>query len=266
MSEQAVAVVGGDLEVADQGAILQPQASALKEAADALVLRAQVVEVLGSDRVVQKAIALMGEIGKFLKRCEQQMRDDIEPFDTAVNRIKTEAAELVKGATTEKNRLQGLLARYADQKRREADEAARKQREETARLQREARALEEEKRKAAEALANAATEEARKEQQQKARELALRTAELNQQVAEVSKVVEAPKIEGAATQTKWTFKILGDTPAEQAESMKQAFLVHPEWFKLDARVRVIEAAVKAVEGKIECAGLSFYQETSVRPR
>ena len=99
---------------------------------------------------------------------------------------------------------------------------------------------------------------------QQQQELSLRQAELNRAAADATKVIEAPKVEGMAVITKWTFKIIGETPAEQKASMIKALSIHPEWFELKCNTRLIEKAAKEFNGRLTCIGVEFFQETKTR--
>ncbi len=277
MSDQALAVIpkstitigGKSLEqVADTDLVEQT----FREFADRLVLRAEAIEIIGSERVQVVAAGVLTDLSKFIKERNDAADSEVKPFKTAMQRIKDATEKLLADAVKEKARIGNLLGQFATRQRLAAEEAQRKQAAEVKRIQAEAAELERKKQElAAEqarlnaapaAPATTAAAVAVEEQQQA---LDLQQAELNRQAAEASKTVEVPKVEGLATTTKWTFKLVGENEAEWKGSMVKALLVHPDWFDIKPKVRVIEAALKEAAGKLEVPGMTFFEETKARP-
>jgi hypothetical protein len=261
-----------------------------KDMADKLVLRAESIEIIGNDRMQAVAAAVQSDISKFIKERNNETDAELRPFKDAVKKINNALEILLAPLIEQKTRIGTLTSRFEEHKRKLVEEERRKQAAETARIERERQAIEQEKIRLQEqkdAAAIAAMQPAppshqtlgevcapaapaapvpdAKAIQQREQELNLKQAELNRQSAEASKVIEAPKVEGMAVTTKWTFRLIGNTEGELRASMEKAFKAHPEWFDLKCRTRVIEAAVKAADGKLECDGLLFFQDTKTRP-
>lgn len=256
-----------------------------QEAADRLVLRAESVEIIGNDKMQAVAAAVLSDISKFIKERNDANDIEVKPFKDAVKKINNSLAILLAGVVEQKARIVGLTSKFAQRQQQIAEEERRKQRLESERIQREKAALEQEQlrlqeQKDAAAIAamqpqssfavvyssTAVTQPAPdpKAIAQKEQEIALKQAELNRQSAEASKVIEVPKVEGMAATTKWTFTIIGENDTEIRASMEKAFKAHPEWFDLKARTRVIENALKAADGKLECEGLTIFKDTKTR--
>jgi hypothetical protein len=195
---------------------------------------------------------------------QRKEREELERQERERKELAAKAERERLAAETEQARLKaereeaerrGTAAQMEAARKAEADSKAKAEAEELARTKAQKEA--EEKAAAEKAKADAAL----LQQQQ---ELSLRQAELNRSAADATKIITAPKVEGMAVITKWTFRIIGETPAEQKASMIKALAVHPEWFEIKPSARIIEKAAKDVNGRLECEGIQFYQETKAR--
>ena len=260
----AITVDGKSLETIPEESLIE---QSFRDSADRLVLRADAIELIGHDRAYQLAAGVLGDCTRFIKEREEQVAIECAPYKSAVKRITEANGKLLSAVLNAKARLGNLINSFAAKKEsdRRAEEA--RQQAEVLRIQREAAELErkrlelEQQQKAA-AETGAAPAPAVVEQQQA---LTLQQATLNTQIAEATKVAAPAKVEGLAVQTKWTFKLLGDTEAEQKANLVKIAQAHPDWVEIKIRVRVVEAYAKTNKGESVCIGLGFFEETKARP-
>ena len=271
MSEQAlikapavsITVGGKALDQIPDSALIE---QAFQDSADRLVLRADAIELIGNDRIYEVAAGVLGDCTKFIRQREEAVTVECAPYKSAVKRITEANGKLLASILAAKVRLNGLINQFAAKKEsdRRAEEA--RQQAEVTRIQRESAELErkrlelEQQQKAA-AETGVAPAPAVVEQQQA---LTLQKATLNTQIAEATKVAAPAKVEGLAVQTKWTFKLLGETEDEQKANLVKIAQAHPDWVEIKIRVRVVEAYAKTNKGESVCIGLGFFEDTKAR--